>query len=328
LKNIMSSNILHVSGLTPVSSKVPFSTNDAPLSALHDAEADEKNPFLVALGERVKVLRARRGMTRKAVSVAADVSERHLANLEYGEGNASILVLLQVARALHCSLAELIGDVTTSSPEWLLIRELLETRDDASLRRVRIAVAELLGNGSGHTTLCTRVALIGLRGAGKSTLGALLAEDLGFPFVELSREIEKIAGCSVSEIQALYGMNAYRRYERRALEEVVQIYPEAVIATPGGLVSDPATFNQLLSHCTTVWLQAAPEDHMKRVLAQGDLRPMAASKQAMEDLKEILSGRAAFYSKAQYKVDTSAQPQEEAFQILRQTVRQALHLSV
>ena len=324
----MSSNILHVSGLTPVSSKVPFSTNDAPLSALHDAEADEKNPFLVALGERVKVLRARRGMTRKAVSIAADVSERHLANLEYGEGNASILVLLQVARALHCSLAELIGDVTTSSPEWLLIRELLETRDDASLRRVRIAVAELLGNGSGHTTLCTRVALIGLRGAGKSTLGALLAEDLGFPFVELSREIEKIAGCSVSEIQALYGMNAYRRYERRALEEVVQIYPEAVIATPGGLVSDPATFNQLLSHCTTIWLQAAPEDHMKRVLAQGDLRPMAASKQAMEDLKEILSGRAAFYSKAQYKVDTSAQPQDEAFQILRQTVRQALHLSV
>ena len=107
--------------------------------------ADEKNPFLVALGERVKALRARRGMTRKAVSIAADVSERHLANLEYGEGNASILVLLQVSRALHCSLAELIGDVTTLSPEWLLIRELLEGRDDTALRRVRIAVGELLG---------------------------------------------------------------------------------------------------------------------------------------------------------------------------------------
>lgn len=291
-------------------------------------EADEKNPFLVALGERVKALRARRGMTRKAVSIAADVSERHLANLEYGEGNASILVLLQVARALHCSLAELIGDVTTSSPEWLLIRELLETRDDASLRRVRIAIGELLGTGSGNTTLCSRVALIGLRGAGKSTLGALLAEDLGFPFVELSREIEKFAGCSVSEIQALYGMNAYRRYERRALEESIQIYPEAVIATPGGLVSDPATFNQLLSHCTTVWLQADPEDHMKRVQAQGDLRPMAASKQAMEDLKGILSGRAAFYSKAQYKLDTSAQPLEQSFQALRQIVREALQLPV
>ena len=290
------------------------------------SEAEEKNPFLVALGDRVRALRARRGMTRKAVSIAADVSERHLANLEYGEGNASILVLLQVARALHCSLAELIGDVTTSSPEWLLIRELLETRDDAALRRVRIAIGELLGTGSGNTAISSQVALIGLRGAGKSTLGAMLAEDLGFPFVELSREIEKFAGCSVSEIQALYGMNAYRRYERRALEETIQIYPEAVIATPGGLVSDPATFNQLLSHCTTVWLQADPEDHMKRVQAQGDLRPMAASKQAMEDLKGILSGRAAFYSKAQYKVDTSAQSLDLSFQLLRQTVREALQL--
>lgn len=291
-------------------------------------ETEEKNPFLVALGDRVRALRARRGMTRKAVSIAADVSERHLANLEYGEGNASILVLLQVARALHCSLAELIGDVTTSSPEWLLIRELLETRDDSALRRVRIAIGELLGTGSGNTAISSQVALIGLRGAGKSTLGALLAEDLGFPFVELSREIEKFAGCSVSEIQALYGMNAYRRYERRALEETIQIYPEAVIATPGGLVSDPATFNQLLSHCTTVWLQADPEDHMKRVLAQGDLRPMAASKQAMEDLKGILSGRAAFYSKAQFKVDTSAQSLDLSFLLLRQTVRDALQLPV
>ena len=297
------------------------------LSSEPIAELEEKNPFLVALGDRVRALRARRGMTRKAVSLAADVSERHLANLEYGEGNASILVLLQVARALQCSLAELIGDVTTSSPEWLLIRELLETRDDASLRRVRIAIGEMLGTGGGNSAVSTRVALIGLRGAGKSTLGAMLAEDLGFPFVELSREIEKFAGCSVSEIQALYGMNAYRRYERRALEETIQIYSEAVIATPGGLVSDPATFNQLLSHCTTVWLQADPEDHMLRVQAQGDLRPMAASKQAMEDLKGILAGRAAFYSKSQYKVNTSAQALESTFQLLRTTVRQALEIT-
>ncbi|CAM3312260.1 helix-turn-helix transcriptional regulator [Polaromonas hydrogenivorans] len=324
----MSSNILHVSGLVPDTSILPLQTAELQPAGLQEPQAEEKNPFLAALGDRVRALRARCGMTRKAVSIAADVSERHLANLEYGEGNASILVLLQVARALHCSLAELIGDVTTSTPEWLLIRELLETRDDASLRRVRIAIGELLGTGSGNTALCSRVALIGLRGAGKSTLGALLAEDLGFPFVELSREIEKFAGCSVSEIQALYGMNAYRRYERRALEETIQIYPEAVIATPGGLVSDPATFNQLLSHCTTVWLQADPEDHMTRVLAQGDLRPMAASKQAMEDLKGILAGRAAFYSKAQYKVDTSTQSLELSFQSLRETVRKALQLPV
>ena len=321
----MSSNILHTSAENLL---LNDGAAEIQVSAGAVLALEEKNPFLVALGERVRALRARRGMTRKAVSLAADVSERHLANLEYGEGNASILVLLQVARALQCSLAELIGDVTTSSPEWLLIRELLETRDDASLRRVRIAIGEMLGTGGGNSAVSTRVALIGLRGAGKSTLGAMLAEDLGFPFIELSREIEKFAGCSVSEIQALYGMNAYRRYERRALEETIQIYSEAVIATPGGLVSDPATFNQLLSHCTTVWLQADPEDHMLRVQAQGDLRPMAASKQAMEDLKGILAGRAAFYSKAQCKVDTSAQTLELTFQLLRGTVRQALELPV
>ena len=314
----MSSNIVH--SLRPASG--------SPSGA---SEVEEKNPFLVALGDRVRALRARRGMTRKAVALAADVSERHLANLEYGVGNASILVLLQVTHALHCSLAELIGDVTTSSPEWLLIRELLEHRDDVALRRVRVAIGELFGtggaNGSGTAVRSSRVALIGLRGAGKSTLGHMLAEDLGFPFVELSREIEKFAGCSIAEIQALYGVNAYRRYERRALEEAIQIYPEAVIATPGGLVSDAATFNLLLAHCTTVWLQAAPEDHMKRVTAQGDLRPMAASREAMEDLKGILAGRAAFYSQAEFSLDTSRQALQATFLALRDLVRKALLLA-
>jgi XRE family aerobic/anaerobic benzoate catabolism transcriptional regulator len=285
---------------------------------------EEKNPFLVAMGSRVRALRSRRGMTRKALAATADVSERHLANLEYGVGNASILVLLQVAHALQCSLAELIGDVTTSSPEWLLIRELLERRDEATLQRVRVAIGQMLGTGGDNRARSSRVALIGLRGAGKSTLGRMLAEDLGFPFVELSREIEQFAGCSISEIQGLYGVNAYRRYERRALEEAIQIYPEAVIATPGGLVSDAATFNQLLAHCTTVWLRASPEDHMKRVAAQGDLRPMAASKEAMEDLKGILAGRVAFYSKADFSLDTSAQPLESTFMALRSLVREAL----
>ena len=324
----MSSTILHKSGLTP---SITPADQDSPLTLvapLDGAEGGEKNPFLIALGDRVRALRARRGMTRKALAQVADVSERHLANLEYGVGNASILVLLQVAGALQCSLGELIGDVTTSSPEWLMIRELLEQRDDATLQRVRIAIGEMLGTGGGNAALSPRIALIGLRGAGKSTLGQMLAEDLGFPFVELSREIEKFAGCSVSEIQALYGVNAYRRYERRALEEAIQIYPEAVIATPGGLVSDAATFNELLAHCTTVWLQADPEDHMKRVTAQGDLRPMAASKEAMEDLKGILHGRAAFYSKAQYKLDTSAQPLGPTFDALRDMVRKVLQLPV
>jgi len=288
---------------------------------------EARNPLLAALGDRVRNLRAQRGLTRKAVAVAAGVSERHLANLEYGIGNASILVLQQVAGALHCSLAELVGDVTTSSPEWLLIRELLEHRSEADLRRVRVALGELLGTASVDPARHRRIALVGLRGAGKSTLGQMLAEDLDVPFIELSREIETLAGCSVREIHDLYGTNAYRRYERRALEEAVQIYSEVVIATPGGIVSDPATFNELLAHCTTVWLQAAPEEHMGRVAAQGDTRPMAASKEAMEDLRRILNGRAAFYSKADLSVDTSGKTLAQSFQALRAVARQSMGLA-
>lgn len=289
-------------------------------------DAGPRDPFLTALGERVRAARARKGMTRRALAESAGVSDRHLANLEYGIGNPSVLVLLHVAQALQCALAELLGDITTSNPEWLLIRELLEHADESTLRRVRLSIGEQMGTGGDRPARSTRVALIGLRGAGKSTLGRMLADDLGFPFIELSREIEKFAGCSISEIQGLYGVNAYRRYERRALEETIQIYGEVVIATPGGLVSDPATFNLLLSHCTTVWLKADPEDHMSRVRAQGDLRPMAASKEAMEDLKTILSGRAAFYSKADMNLDTSAQNLAETFERLRDMVRDALHL--
>jgi XRE family aerobic/anaerobic benzoate catabolism transcriptional regulator len=291
-----------------------------------NGEQEARDALLIALGERARALRSRRGLTRRAVAQAAGISERYLANLEYGVGNASLVVLQQLAGALHCPLAELTGDVTTSSPEWLLIRELLEGRDEATLRRVRVAIGEMLGMGGETAQRSPRVALIGLRGAGKSTLGRMLGDDLGFPFVELGREIERFAGCSVAEIQALYGMNAYRRYERRALEEAVQIYPEAVIAVPGGLVSDPATFNLLLSHCTTVWLHADPEDHMKRVAAQGDTRPMADSKEAMQDLKRILAGRAPFYSKAEYRLDTSAQPLQPTFVALREIVRRALNM--
>ena len=200
------------------------------------------------------------------------------------------------------------------------------------MRRVRLAAMELVGGGAPRNdeapVRSSRIALIGLRGAGKSTLGRMLAEDLDFPFVELSREIEKLAGCSISEILGLYGQNAYRRYERRALEDAIEAYPEAVIATAGGLVSDLVSFNLLLRRCTTVWLMADPEDHMSRVMAQGDLRPMAASREAMDDLKSILAGRAAFYSKADMRLDTSAQPLAETFQILRAQAREAIGLPV
>lgn len=254
-------------------------------------EAKAKNPFLVALGERVRALRSRHSMTRKAVALAADVSERHLANLEYGIGNASILVLAQVAGALQCSLADLLADT-----------------DLGAARR-------------------PRVALVGLRGAGKSTLGKMLADDLGCPFIELGREIERLAGCRVAEVHALYGVNGYRRYERRALEEALRRYAQAVIAIPGGLVSDGASYKLLRSRCTTVWLKAQPEEHMRRVIAQGDLRPIAASREAMDDLKSILASREALYAKADLKLDTSANTLAPTFKALRKMVRRTLELA-
>jgi XRE family aerobic/anaerobic benzoate catabolism transcriptional regulator len=282
-----------------------------PLS-IEPAEGD-RDPFLIALGERVRALRSRRGLTRKALAKLADVSERHLANVESGVGNASIQFLRQLTSVLNCSLAEMIGDETATSPEWLMIREILRGRTDEELAKARSAVANIFDAPTSEISRRQRVALIGLRGAGKTSIGRMLADEWMVPFIELSRHVEAMAGCSVAEIHALYGPNAYRRYEYRALEDIIHRFPKAVIATPGGLVSDPAAFNLLLSHCFTVWLKASPQEHMARVLAQGDTRPMAGNREAMEDLKSILESRAAFYSKADLSFDTSDMTQEAAF---------------
>jgi XRE family aerobic/anaerobic benzoate catabolism transcriptional regulator len=286
-----------------------------------DQTAPDKDPFLIALGERLKTLRSRRGLTRKALARMADVSERHLANVESGVGNASIQFLRQLALVLNCTLAEMAGDETASSPEWLMIREILRGRSDSELAKARAALTDIFEAPASESARRRRVALIGLRGAGKSTLGQMLADNWMVPFVELNRQIESMAGCSIAEIHALYGPSAYRRYEYRALEEAIRRFPTAVIATPGGIVSDPATFNLLLSHCYTVWLKAAPEDHMERVVAQGDSRPMAGNREAMEDLKRILESRAQFYSKADITFDTSDITQEAAFMGLLDQLR-------
>jgi XRE family aerobic/anaerobic benzoate catabolism transcriptional regulator len=288
---------------------------------------DIKDPFLAALGERTRALRARRGLTRKGLAKAADVSERHLANVEMGVGNASVLFLRQLAQALNCSLAELVGDETASSPEWLMIRELLHGRTEAELVQARGALASMFGAPASQAARRERIALIGLRGAGKSTLGRALAEGWRVPFVELNRSIEALAGCTLPEIHSLYGPAAYRRYERRAMEETIQRCPRAVIATPGGIVSDPASFNLLLANCYTVWVRATPEEHMGRVLAQGDTRPMAGNSgnaEAMNDLRRILESRAAFYSKADAVFDTSGMGPEEAVSALREQLTDAL----
>lgn len=284
-------------------------------------QEDERSPLLDEFGERLRTLRARRGMSRKQLSLSSRVSERYLANLEFGKANPSLGVLDQVSRGLGCSVAELLGDSTTLSPEWLLIRDILGGRSEADLRRARVALSQVLGVGSKGTAGGMRIALIGLRGAGKSTLGGLLSEHLEVPFIELSAHIEALAGYSIREIHDLCGVGAYRRYERRALEEALQIHPEFVMATPGGVVSDATTFGLLLDHCFSVWLRAAPEDHMSRVAQQGDLRPMAGNAEAMEDLRRILEGREAFYAKADVTVDTSCQPLDETFGRLRTAVQ-------
>lgn len=282
------------------------------MNPIDSSDLADKDPFLLALGEKLRTLRARRGLTRKALAGLARVSERHLANVESGSGNATLQFLRQLAAVLECSLAELIGDETTSSPEWLMVRELLRGRSEAEIARGRAALMEVFGTPVAPDQRQQRIALIGLRGAGKSTLGQLLAAQRQVPFIELSRHIETLAGCGIAEIHALYGMNAYRRYEQQAVQDVVARFPRAVIATPGGIVASPASFSLLLARCYTVWLQATPEEHMARVMAQGDLRPMAGNREAMDDLRQILASRAEFYAKADALFNTAGLSREQA----------------
>lgn len=313
--------LVHAAATQEQGEPVAHKLIDSPASDLVEGD---KDPFLVALGERARALRSRRGLTRKCLAQAAEVSERHLANVEMGVGNASILFLRQLAQALNCTLAELVGDETASSPEWLMIREMLRGRGEAELAQARAALSTVFGAPANVAARHGRVALIGLRGAGKSTLGRMLADSGDMPFVELNRHIEAIAGCSLAEIHSLYGPRAYRRYERRALEDAIQRFPKAVIATPGGIVSDPATFNLLLANCYTVWVRATPEEHMSRVLAQGDTRPMNGNAEAMNDLRHILDSREPFYSKADHTYDTSDRSLPDALAGLREQLRETI----
>lgn len=278
--------------------------------------------FLRRLGDRVREARARRGMTRKILARDSGVSERYLAQLEGGRGNVSVLLLRQIAQALNLPLAELVQEDNGQPVELVLIQQFLKRLPAARLGEVRGRLMREFGSAYGDRR--GRIALIGLRGAGKSTLGAALARRLGIAFVELDQEIEAEAGTSLHEIFLLHGQQGFRRYERRALERTLENHEQCVIATGGSLVSEPGTYDLLLSTCYAVWLKAAPEEHMARVAAQGDYRPMAGNREAMDDLRRILDGRAKLYAQADLTIDTAGKTVDASLEELVRAVQPLL----
>jgi len=269
-----------------------------------------EDSYLRALGDNLRALRARRGVTRKQLAQQSGVSERFLAQLEGGTGNASVLVLRRIAAALAVELEDLLAQRNgpTRSDDLLESVGILRRLDEAAVAKARGLLEENFGattSPSDEAARRQRIALIGLRGAGKSTLGARLAKELGVPFIELDRLVEKAAGSPLNMIFDLYGPSGFRRFERRCLDEVLEKHDRFVMATGGSIVSEPATFDRLLRACYTVWLRATPEEHMERVIAQGDMRPMAHNPEAMSQLKQILAEREPLYRQADLTVDTS-----------------------
>jgi XRE family aerobic/anaerobic benzoate catabolism transcriptional regulator len=283
------------------------------------APADEA--YLRRVGERVRLGRARRGMSRKVLSRASGVSERYLAELERGAGNASLLVLRQIAEALSIEAAALVSDEPEQPIDLTLAMHQLQRLSPDELAEARELIAQRFGAAAAPAQ--GRIALVGLRGAGKTTLGQLAAEAMGVPFIELDREIERASGMELSEIFATHGQAIFRELERQCLLTIVQRYERAVIATGGSLVTEPATYDLLLSTCFVVWLKATPDQHMGRVIDQGDLRPMADNPQAMDDLRAILESRTALYAKADAEVNTADKTQAQAFAALLGVINRA-----
>ena len=289
------------------------------VATLHRVTPTPDGDFLLFLGKRVRQLRNRRGMTRKMVAEEADVSERHLAQLEAGEGNVSIVLLRRIAGALDVSLVELFAPEVEEPAEKQMIQRFLERLPNHRLEDV---VFRLMRDFSpGEKVRRKRIALIGLRGAGKSTLGSKLAFDMRVPFIELDGEIEKHTGMPLGEIFSLYGQSGYRAIEKRTLKRVLDENERAVVSVGGGVVSEKETFDYLLSHCYTIWVKAQPEEHMSRVLEQGDFRAMAGNDQAMEDLRRILEAREPLYRQADMELDTSGSSVEASFSRLKTTLQ-------
>jgi len=271
-----------------------------------ESRPTEEQDFLAELGRRVRHVRALRGMSRKVLARVSGISERYIAQLESGKGNVSIKLLRRVSGAMGTRIEDLIIDPTVP-PDWPVFRDLIRTAGSAQIAQARaiLAGAAPAARQQPDRTGIDRVALIGLRGAGKSTLGRAVAARLGWTFVELNQEIERAHGHSVAEILALYGQEGYRRREQAALRDVAGRPGPMILATGGGIVAEPLTYELLTTSFCTVWLRAAPEEHMARVRQQGDLRPMADDRAAMQELRAILASRAPLYGRARVTVDTS-----------------------
>ena len=282
---------------------------------------DAESCFLDQLGQRVRTMRSLRGMSRKVLAKVSGISERYIAQLESGKGNVSIVLLRRVSNAMGAHLEDLIP-TADPAPDWQVIRDLLRKATPAQIAQAKDVLA---GHGtSSHPASFCGIALIGLRGAGKSTLGKILAKRIGWNFVELNKEIEAQNGLSVAEIIALYGQEGFRRMEQSALQQLLARKELMVLATGGGIVSEPLTFDLILSSFYTVWLKAEPEEHMARVRRQGDLRPMADDRSAMAELRNILLSREPLYSRASAVVDTAGLSVDAAAAKLIDTVRPVL----
>ncbi|SMX50209.1 helix-turn-helix transcriptional regulator [Maliponia aquimaris] len=267
-----------------------------------EAKAPDPVAALMArVGDRVRQVREQRGIPRRVLSETSGVSPRYLAQLESGEGNISIGLLMRVAAALDCRIDWLLSEEDPWTSEALHLAEMYRRAN----AEVQAQVRGLLLEGAPGGQRAQRLCLVGLRGAGKSTLGRMAGQTLGVPFVELNREIAALGGMPVGEILALYGQEGYRRLEADALEAVIAAHDRVILAVGGGIVAEPATYNRLLAHFHTVWLKATPEEHMARVRAQGDERPMAGQPAAMLQLKSILQAREVLYERTHAQLDTS-----------------------
>ena len=283
-------------------------------------EGSRTDEFLVDLGTHVRAVRAQHGMTRRILARDSDVSERYLAKLETGQGNVSISILRQIADAMDMNLIDILAVGDQLSPE---MQELYQLARHLPADQLAIAISEIRKQlaRSEHVAKARRISLIGLRGAGKSTLGTLLAENLGCEFVELNKCIEREFGAGLDEIFSLAGQPSFRRLERQCLTDIVANHDDIVIATGGSIVVDEQTFSMLLNRTHVVWVQAEPEEHMSRVVAQGDMRPMRGSREAMKDLKQILAARIPLYRRADAKCSTSGKSIAESLHNLKNVAK-------